>query len=35
MRKHERLETPDLDIRYRPPADSGFLRGEYTSPVRP
>ena len=23
----KRLETPDLDVRYDPPADSGFLRG--------
>jgi hypothetical protein len=35
IRKHQRLETPDLDIRYQPPADSGFLRGEYTTPVVP
>jgi hypothetical protein len=28
-----RLETPDLDIRYDPPADSGFMRGDYTRPV--
>jgi hypothetical protein len=28
-----RLETPDLDIRYDPPADSGFMRGEYVRPV--
>lgn len=27
---HRRLETPDLDVRYDPPADSGFLRGDYT-----
>jgi hypothetical protein len=30
----KRLETPDLDIRYDPPADSGFMRGEYTNPVK-
>jgi hypothetical protein len=30
----KRLETPDLDIRYHPPTDSGFLRGDYVSPVR-
>lgn len=30
----KRLETPDLDIRYDPPADSGFLRGDYASPVK-
>lgn len=28
----KRLETPDLDIRYAPPADSGFQRGD---PARP
>jgi hypothetical protein len=27
---HQRLETPDLSISYRPPKDSGFLRGDYT-----
>jgi hypothetical protein len=30
VRGHQRLETPDLDISYRPPKDSGFLRGDYT-----
>jgi hypothetical protein len=30
----KRLETPDLDIRYAPPADSGYMRGEYERPVR-
>jgi hypothetical protein len=30
----KRLETPDLDIRYAPPADSGFMRGEYIKPVK-
>jgi hypothetical protein len=30
---HKRLETPDLDIAYDPPRDSGFLRGDYTSPA--
>lgn len=29
----KRLETPDLDIRYDPPADSGFMRGDYIRPV--
>jgi hypothetical protein len=29
VKKHQRLETPDLDIRYEPPKDSGFVRGEY------
>ena len=32
-RNSARLETPDLDIRYDPPADSGFMRGDYTKPV--
>jgi hypothetical protein len=30
----KRLEAPDLDIRYDPPADSGFMRGDYVRPVR-
>jgi hypothetical protein len=29
----QRLETPDLDIRYTPPTDSGFMRGEYVRPA--
>jgi hypothetical protein len=29
----KRLETPDLDIRYAPPSDSGFMRGDYVRPV--
>jgi hypothetical protein len=29
VRGHRRLETPDLDISYRAPKDSGFLRGDY------
>jgi hypothetical protein len=32
-RGHGRLETPDLDVAYEPPADSEFLHGDYTSPV--
>ena len=32
--KGKRLETPDLDIRYDPPADSGYMRGEYAKPVK-
>ena len=32
-RGHVRLETPELDIRYDPPEDSGFLRGDYTAPA--
>lgn len=30
----KRLETPDLDIRYNPPTDSGFMRGDYVRPVK-
>ena len=30
----KRLETPDLDIRYAPPTDSGFMRGDYAKPVK-
>jgi hypothetical protein len=30
----KRLETPDLDMAYDPPADSGFMRGDYAKPVR-
>jgi hypothetical protein len=26
-RKGERVETPDLKVAYRAPADSGFMRG--------
>jgi hypothetical protein len=33
IRDHRRLETPDLDVSYDPPADSGFLRGDETNPV--
>jgi hypothetical protein len=33
VRDSARLETPDLDIRYDPPADSGFMRGDYVRPV--
>ena len=29
----KKLETPDLDISYAPPKDSGFMRGDYLSPV--
>jgi hypothetical protein len=32
--KGKRLETPDLDVRYAAPADSGFMRGEYAKPVK-
>ncbi len=30
----KRLDTPDLDIRYAPPTDSGFMRGDYVKPVK-
>lgn len=30
----KRLETLDLDIRYAPPTDSGFMRGDYVKPVK-
>jgi hypothetical protein len=30
----KRLETPDLDIRYAPPADSGYARGDYANPAK-
>jgi hypothetical protein len=33
VKGHRRLETPDLDIAYDPPKDSGFLRGDYTNPA--
>jgi hypothetical protein len=29
VKKQTRLETPDLDIRYEAPKESGFLRGDY------
>jgi hypothetical protein len=29
VRDHRRIETPDLDVSYDPPKDSGFMRGEY------
>jgi hypothetical protein len=32
IREHRRLETPDLDVSYDPPKDSGFLRDDYTNP---
>jgi hypothetical protein len=28
-----KLETPDLDISYAPPKDSGFIHGDYLSPL--
>jgi hypothetical protein len=33
VREHRRLETPDLDVSYDPPRDSGFLRGDETNPA--
>jgi hypothetical protein len=30
----QRVETPDLDVRYAAPADSGFMRGDCANPVR-
>jgi hypothetical protein len=33
VRGHKRLETPDLDVSYDPPRDSGFLRGTYNGQV--
>jgi hypothetical protein len=33
LRGHKRLETPDLDVAYDPPRDSGFLRGQYEDPA--
>ena len=32
-RRGERLETPELEIRYSAPADSGFFRGSIAAPV--
>jgi hypothetical protein len=32
--KGKRLETPDLDVSYAAPADSGFMRGAYEQPVK-
>jgi hypothetical protein len=34
VQNSKRLETTDLDIRYAPPADSGFIRGDYVNPVK-
>jgi hypothetical protein len=33
VRGHKRLETPELDVAYEPPVDSGFMRGQYNCPV--
>ena len=32
-RRGARIETPELDVRYMAPADSGFLRGSVAAPV--
>ena len=32
-RRGQRLETPELDVAYAAPTDSGFLRGSIASPV--
>jgi hypothetical protein len=33
VRGQKRLETPDLDVTYDPPKDSGFLRGDWRNPA--
>jgi hypothetical protein len=33
FRDQRRIETPDLDISYDPPRDSGFVRGDGTMPA--
>jgi hypothetical protein len=33
IRDHRLLETPDLELAYEPPANSGFMRGDYTAPA--
>ena len=33
QRRGERIETPELDVRYAAPADSGFQRGSVAAPV--
>jgi hypothetical protein len=35
QQKNKRLETPDLDVEYDPPRDSGFLRGSYDGKSEP
>ncbi|MFL5339528.1 MAG: hypothetical protein ACJ8F7_05105 [Gemmataceae bacterium] len=33
QRRGERTDTPELEVRYAAPADSGFLRGDVSAPV--
>jgi hypothetical protein len=33
IRGQIRLQTPDLDVKYEPPPDSGFMKGSYATPV--
>jgi hypothetical protein len=33
VREQRRLETPDLDVAYDPPRESGFVRGDVTPPA--
>jgi hypothetical protein len=33
LRRGERIETPELEIRYATPAESGFIRGSVSAPV--
>jgi hypothetical protein len=35
VEKNKRLVTPDLDVEYDPPKDSGFLRGDYNRAPTP
>jgi hypothetical protein len=34
VKESKRLETPDLDIRYDAPAETGFMHGDYIKPVK-
>jgi hypothetical protein len=34
FRGGKRIETPDLDIAYQAPRESGFLRGQYNAPLK-
>ena len=33
VKGQKRLETPDLDVSYEPPKNSGFLRGDWRNPA--